>query len=188
LSLLVAFACCFMAKIACAGETSPHSRADVESAYRQLATLDLPDRHTAVRGVPELKNELWVVHLEQFRASHPELTDEQRSVVLESLAFLREGGRTSDPRTLKGSFVFWSSAWPLPSRRNSAAKRSLKWDPIRFRSFQCLGFTLFRESWGSPRPPLVLALKLTPWATVIAARLATFSRPVMNCQRIQEVA
>jgi hypothetical protein len=68
------------------------SAADVAKTYDGLATLKTGERKAVVsRYEGPLQTELWALHLSRFTSAHPELTDEQRSVVFEARGLLATG-------------------------------------------------------------------------------------------------
>ena len=69
-----------------------NARTDVMSVYSDLSRRTMAERRVIFRTLsPAMQSDLWAVHLEQFVASHPELSVEQRSVVFEGLGILAAG-------------------------------------------------------------------------------------------------
>jgi hypothetical protein len=77
-----------------------NSRPDVMTVYTEFTLRAAAERRVIYRTLPSaMQSDLWVVHLEQFLAAHPELTAEQRSVVFEGLGIIAAGVVDSNDRT-----------------------------------------------------------------------------------------
>jgi hypothetical protein len=69
-----------------------NSRIDVEATYVQIASSDPATRRDLYSPLTvQMKEDLWTVQLEHFINQHPELDQEQRSVVYEALGLLAAG-------------------------------------------------------------------------------------------------
>jgi hypothetical protein len=67
-------------------------RRGIVARYDALAPLTVDERKEAyMMEAPEIQNALFVLHLERFLATHPELTVDQRAVIYEGLGLLRTG-------------------------------------------------------------------------------------------------
>lgn len=68
------------------------ARVDAVSVYSDLMQRPMAERRVLYGDLSSgMKSDLWVVHLQQFMASHPELTPEQRGVVFEGLGIIAAG-------------------------------------------------------------------------------------------------
>jgi hypothetical protein len=64
-------------------------RVEVTQAYDSLTSLDATERRAKLRTVStDMRAELWIVHLENFLATHADLTPEQRSLVFEAVGMM----------------------------------------------------------------------------------------------------
>jgi hypothetical protein len=66
-----------------------NAREIVETTYDKLSGLSIDDRRAAYKKLPAaMQDDVWTVHLERFLATRFDLTDDERSVILEGLGFL----------------------------------------------------------------------------------------------------
>lgn len=66
------------------------NRAEVEARYQEISqSTSLRDRQEIFQALsPEMRTDLWLISLEKFLVSHPELSSAQRDVVVEAIGIL----------------------------------------------------------------------------------------------------
>jgi hypothetical protein len=98
-----------------------NSRIDVETAFMRIATSDAVTRRDLYSPLSvEMKEDLWTLQLERFINQHPELDQEQRSVVYEALGLLTAGVLEHYP----ASQDFAAKTLPLQQRAAAVFPRS----------------------------------------------------------------
>lgn len=86
-------------------------RVEVLAAYQSFAATPAGERRSLYDSYPvALREDLWLLHLEQFLSEHPQLTPNQRGVVLEAIGLLATGAlqeraNSEDPEGMTDSLA-----------------------------------------------------------------------------------
>src|SRR6266480_192565 len=90
--LQIIFTCVLFAPLALAQGNPKKLRADGEYTYQSLVSMSMSARRIAFKDLaPEMQDEVWKAHLKHFLEERLDLTDNERSVVLEALGLLDAG-------------------------------------------------------------------------------------------------
>jgi hypothetical protein len=74
-----------------------NERSKVTSALDQLSEMPYSERKAAFRSLPaNLKDDVWLAHLERFMVEHNDLNDDERSVIYEAIGVLATGPSSLD--------------------------------------------------------------------------------------------
>lgn len=115
-----------VSRLLVAQPAAPPMHATPEAIYRDISAMPLDARRVEFRALsPAMRDAVWTVHLGDYLLNHPDLTDDERSVILEAIGLLQTGLARVDRDEVDWTFRVYRPFLALQSRAEGICRHEV---------------------------------------------------------------